>query len=127
MNSMSNSLKAWGIYLMLVPGIGLMAVPEFMLDLFQFSHGEDMWMARLIGMFTFILGVLDYAIGVYEHRPMAKLTVVLRYGAAVFMAGLWATGQLAILILLFAAIDVLGATWTMLTLKNPGSDIAPTA
>lgn len=118
MNSMSNSLKAWGVYLVVVPGLGLMIAPEALLDLFGLSHGGELWLARMIGLLAFILGVLDWAIASYEHVRLYKLTVILRYFAAAFMIGLWLTGQVAIHILLIASMDVLFSTWTMLTIRS---------
>lgn len=104
--------------MILIPGIGLMTVPEFMLDLFKLSHGEELWMPRMIGLLAFIIGIIEYNIGNYQLDKMYKLTVLLRYLAAVFMIGLWITGEVEIMILLFAGIDAIGATWTILTIKN---------
>ena len=75
-------------------------------------------MARTIGLLAFILGVVDWEIAAYEHVRLYKLTVILRYFAAAFMIGLWITGQVAITILLLASMDVLFATWTMLTIRS---------
>lgn len=119
MNSVTTSLKVFGLYMILIPGIGLMAVPEFLLDLFGLSYGQYLWMARVVGLLAFIIGVFDLYIAKYELAQLYKLTVVLRYFAALFLAGLWVTGQVEIMILLFAAIDATGATWTLLTIKKP--------
>ena len=118
MNSVSTSIKAWGIYLILIPGIGLMAAPEFLLDLFEFRHGGEMWMPRMIGLLAFVLGVLDYGIGAHQVDKLGSLMSALRYFAAAFMVGLWMTDQVGVMILLFAAMDFLGATWTMVALRN---------
>ena len=118
MKSVTTSLKVFGIYMILIPGIGLMTVPEFMLDLFKLSHGEELWLPRMIGLLAFIIGIIDYSIANYQLDKMYKLTVLLRYLAAVFMIGLWITGEVEIMILLFAGIDAIGATWTILTIKN---------
>jgi hypothetical protein len=44
--------------------------------------------------------------------------VAVRYFGALFLIALWGTRQVEIMILLFAGIDVIGATWTLLTLKK---------
>lgn len=118
MKSVTTSLKLFGIYMILIPGIGLMAAPGFFLDLFGFSHGEYLWMARVIGLLAFTIGVFDVFFAKYELAQLYKLTVAIRYFAALFLTGLWVAGQVEVMILLFAAADAAGATWTMLTIKN---------
>lgn len=118
MKSVTTSLKVFGIYMMLIPGLGLMVIPEIILDLFQLSHGGYLWMARVIGLLAFIIGVFDFYFAKYKLSQLYPATVVLRYFAALFLAGLWITGQVEIMILLFAAIDAVGATWTLLTMKK---------
>lgn len=115
MNSVTNSLKVFGVYLILIPGIGLMIFPEFLLNLFSLGIGEEIWLARMIGLLTFVVGVFEVYIGKYELSKLYNLTVKLRYFAALFMIGLWLKGEAEINILMFAAIDAAGATWTLLT------------
>ena len=112
MKSVKISLQVFGIYLMLVPGLGLMIAPGFILDLFGISHGDQFWMARMIGMLAFIIGFVDHFIGSEEVAGFYKWTVVLRYFAAAFMTALWIFGEVEIAILLFASADALAATWT---------------
>ena len=118
MNPVLNSIRVWAIYLIFVPGFGLMAFPEFFLDLFDLRHGGELWMARMVGLLAFILGVLDYGIAVHRLEQLAPLMSGLRYFAAVFMVGLWMTDQVGVMILLFAAADFLAATWTMVAVRN---------
>jgi hypothetical protein len=118
MKSVTTSLKVFGIYMILIPGIGLMTVPDAMLDLFKLSYGEALWMARMVGLLAFIIGVFDFSIAKYELNELYNLTVWLRYFAALFMIGLWLKGEVEIMILLFAAVDIAGASWTMLANKN---------
>lgn len=118
MTSVTTSLKLFGIYMILIPGIGLMAFPSFFLDLFGFSYSGHLWMARVIGLLAFIIGVFDVFFAKFKLAQLYKLTVVLRYLAALFLTGLWITGQVEVMILLFAAVDAAGATWTMLAIKH---------
>ena len=122
MKSATTSLTVFGIYMILIPGIGLMTVPDFMLGLFKLSYGEALWTARMIGLLAFIIGVFDISIAKYELDKLYNLTVMLRYFAALFMIGLWVKGEVEIMILLFAAIDIAGATWTLLAIKNTVPD-----
>lgn len=122
MKSTTTSLTVFGIYMILIPGIGLMTVPDFMLDLFKLSYGQELWTARMIGLLAFIIGVFDISIAKYELDKLYNLTVMLRYFAALFMIGLWVIGEVEIMILLFAAIDIAGASWTLLAIKNTVPD-----
>jgi hypothetical protein len=122
MKSATTSLKIFGIYMILIPGIGLITVPDILLDLFGLSYGEELWMPRMIGLLAFIIGVYYYYITKNELHQLYTITVVLRYFAALFMVGLWLKGEVEIMILLFAAIDVVGASWTMLAMKNAVSN-----
>lgn len=54
--STSWSILLVGIYLMLIPGVGLMLVPELFLDFFQLRHGDDYWTARMVGVLAFVIG-----------------------------------------------------------------------
>ena len=118
MNSVTNSLKVFGIYMILVPGLGLMIMPEFILDLFSLSHGGELWLPRMVGLLAFIIGVFDFSVAKYEVQKLYILTVLLRYFAALFMIILWMIGEVGVMIMLFAFIDAAGATWTMLTNKS---------
>ncbi|MEY3422438.1 MAG: hypothetical protein RIR48_2752 [Bacteroidota bacterium] len=118
MKSVTMSLKVFGIYLILIPGIGLMIVPELILDLFSLRHGDENWLPRMVGLLAFIIGCFEISIAKNQISKLYNLTVYLRYFAALFMVGLWLTGEVEISILAFAAIDAAGATWTMLTIKN---------
>ena len=118
MKSVTISLKVFGIYLILIPGIGLMIVPELILELFSLRHGGENWLPRMIGLLAFIIGCFEISIAKNQISKLYNLTVYLRYFAALFMVGLWLTGEVEISILAFAAIDASGATWTMLTIKN---------
>ena len=114
----TNSLKVFGIYMMLIPGIGLMVIPKFLLDFNGLSHDEHLWTARVVGLLAFIIGTYQFSIAKYKLHQLYKTTVAQRYFAALFFITLWITGEAEITILLFALIDIAGATWTMLTIKN---------
>ena len=118
MKSVPLSLQVFGIYMILIPGIGLMIAPELLLDLFRFTYGEHLWMSRMIGLLAFIIGVFDYTIAKQRLTSLYQLTVWLRCFATLFMIGLWATEQVESMILLFAAIDFLGASWTFYAIKS---------
>jgi len=119
MKSSEASLRTFAIYLILIPGAGLMAMPGFLLDMFQLSYGsESLWMARLIGYLAFALGIYYFYLAKYKVVQIYIITVVLRFLAAAFMVGLWLTGEVEMMILIFAVPDALGATWTALSIRK---------
>lgn len=114
MNSAPTSLKVFGLYMMLIPGLGLMSIPATLLDLFGLSHEGQFWMARVIGLLAFIIGTYQYSIAKLGLARLYKITVAQRYFAALLFAGLWLKAEAGAAILLFALIDTLGASWTWL-------------
>lgn len=107
---------------MLIPGFGLMCCPESLLNLFQLEAGDQLWIARMVGLLAFCIGVYQWHIAKHAVAPLYKVTVYLRYGAALFMVGLWVIGEAGVMILGFSLIDALGATWTLSTLSQKVED-----
>lgn len=118
MNSASTSLKTFGLYMMLVPGMGLMTFPGPLLDLFGLVHDEHLWTARVVGLLAFIIGTYQFSIARRQIAALYRTTVWQRYFAAAFFAGLWVSGEAGIAILLFALIDAAGASWTLITSRR---------
>lgn len=114
----STSLYAFAAYMLLLPGLGLIFIPTLLLELFQFTYPEPLWTTRLAGLLAFIIGAYYYLIAKHQIKVLYFSTVVLRSLAVVFFVVLWALGQVEAMILLFAAVDALGALWTALTLKE---------
>jgi hypothetical protein len=117
MNKAQISLFVFGLYMIFVVGFGFMFVPMFVLNLFGLSAGDDAWI-RFVGMLASIIGVyyvLATRAGLDRFYPW---TVPGRYYAAAFMIGLFLLGKLGFAILLFAAIDIIAATWTWLAIRS---------
>ena len=112
------SIRVFGIYMILIPGLGLITIPELMLDFFQLSHGDVLWLPRMVGYLALAIGVYYYYIAKYQLGKLYLLTVVLRYMAAAFMTGLWVAGEVEVMIFVFAVVDASGATWTILTMRG---------
>ncbi len=109
----TTSLKIFGLYMMFIPGLGLMIMPAFVLDLFALHHADALWTARVVGLLAFIIGSYQLTIARLQIQRLYRLTVWQRYGAAAFFVGLWIAGEAGIAILLFALIDMLGASLTL--------------
>ena len=114
----STSLYVFAAYMLLFPGLGLLFVPTLLLDLFQFAYSEPLWPLRLAGLLAFIIGAYYYLIAKHEIKVLYRSTVALRGLAVVFFMVLWVLEQVEAMILLFAAVDALGAAWTAWTLRD---------
>jgi len=117
MDKAERSLFVFGLYLIIIVGLGFIFVPSFVLDLFTLKYGDDTW-PRFVGLLASIIGVYYLVAARATLRPMFIWTVWLRYYAAAFMIALLLFGKVGSPILLFAAIDAAGATWTLMSLKK---------
>jgi hypothetical protein len=111
------SLFVFGLYLIVFVGLGFIFVPSFVLDVFGLKYGDDTW-PRFVGLLASIIGVYYLLASRARLRPMFIWTVWMRYYAAAFMIALLIFGKVGSPILLFAAIDTAGATWTLWSLKK---------
>ena len=127
MNSASFSLKAFGLYVALIPGLGLILFPS---EIFVLLGGavpvaEDIWAIRMIGYLAFALGVYYWYMGSLNLWRLYPVTIVMRFGGALFMVILWLSGEADRSIIGLAIIDLLGAVWTLVairTKKSPSSE-----
>lgn len=116
------SMQAFGIYLFVVAGLGLILIPQVMLGMFGLSAGDDAWI-RMVGMLASIIGVYYLVAASAGMRDIMKWSILLRVCAAFFMGFLFVSGRLSTGILLFAAIDVLGAAWTWAGLRKEAESL----
>ena len=108
----------FGIYLVSLPGLGLILIPDFLLDVVSLNHGLD-WQIRMVGLLAAILGGYYILISNYGYHKLYSWTIVFRLGASVFMSLLWLFGEAGMGILVFVAIELIGALWTWLAIwKN---------
>lgn len=118
MNSTPTSLRVFGWYLILVPAVGLIFMPDFILNLFGLRHGPELWLPRVVGLLAGIIGVMNLLTARYQLTVIYPWSIRLRSFAALFMIALWLMKDVEIGILAFAAIDALGALWTWWTLRQ---------
>lgn len=120
MKSAQLSLKVFGTYLVLIPGLGLVLFP---IDLFLMIGAvvpapEDVWAIRMIGYLAFALGVYYILMAKYNLTRIYPITIVLRLGAAIFMTILWLSGEADMSIIGFAAMDFISAIWTLIAIRT---------
>ena len=117
MNKAQISLIVFGLYMIFVVGLGFMLAPMFVLNLVGLSAGDDVWI-RFTGMLASCLGVYYILAPRAEMDRFYPWTVPARYYAASFMVLMFVLGKMGPGVLLFAAIDISGATWTWLALRS---------
>ena len=107
----------FGFYMICVVGLGFIFIPMQILHLFGLSAGDEVWI-RVAGMLASIIGFY------YLQAVRARLdqfitwTVPGRYYAAAFMTLLVVFKFVGPGLLLIAAVDAAGATWTWLALRS---------
>ena len=117
MEKAERSLFVFGLYLIVIVGLGFIFVPSVVLDLFTLKYGDDTW-TRFVGLLASIVGVYYLVAAKSKLQPMYIWTVWMRYYASAFMIAMLIFGKIGLPILLFAAVDAVGATWTLLSLKK---------
>ena len=116
MNNARLSLLVFGLYMVFVAGLGFMIIPMQTLHLFGLNAGDDVWI-RFVGMLASIVGFYYIQVARAGLDRFIPWTVPGRYYAAAFMVLLVVLKMVGLGLLLFAAIDIAAATWTLLALR----------
>jgi hypothetical protein len=114
MNSTTLSILIFGIYLLFV-GAGFLFIPNILLPLFKFPKTEEPWI-RVVGVLVLIIALFYLVAAYYNLIVIFWTTVFGRSFVLLSFGGLVLTKKSPPMLLLFGAIDALGAVWTLLTL-----------
>ena len=117
MDKAEKSLFIFGLYMIFIVGIGFIFMPTFILDMFGLKYGDDTWI-RFVGLLASIIGVYYIVAVKAKLNQLFIWTVWMRYYAAAFMITLLILGKVGLPILIFASVDAIAATWTLLSLKK---------
>lgn len=116
MTASSRSIYYFGYYLLIL-GITLTVVPNFLLATFQIAETQEIWI-RVLGAVVFNIGIYYIFMAPANHALFLLLSVYTRllilFWFVVFVVLGWAPVQL----ILFGLVDGAGATWTYLTLRK---------
>ena len=125
MSAPARSLFVFGLYA-IVAGLGLVLTPTLVLDLLRFPPATDGWV-RVVGVLAACVGIYHVVAARTEWLPYLRASVPVRLGFALALGALAATGQMPGALLLFAAVDILGAVWTAFALRGhrPARTVAP--
>ncbi|MEZ4587307.1 MAG: hypothetical protein R2909_12995 [Gemmatimonadales bacterium] len=127
MTKPATTLFVFAIYLILL-GAALLVVPNALLGLVGMPATTEVWI-RIVGMLVVFLGVYYVVAARINSLPFMEASVRLRGSVLLFFGAFVALGLAPPVLLLFAAIDVLGALWTHLSLRRElgGKPLDPAA
>lgn len=116
MSSGAKSLFAFGIYAV-AAGVGLLLMPSFVLGILGFPPALDGWV-RVVGALAIFVGAYHIVGARNELLPYIRASIWGRIGFAILLSGLVAASVMPRSLLLFAVIDLAGAVWTFIALRQ---------
>ena len=116
MRNPAKSVFVFGLYLV---GLGaiLLVVPNLLLSVFGFPLTSEVWI-RVVGMLVLYLGIYYVVLARAETPLFFRLSVYLRASVIVFFSAFVLLGIASPPLILFAVVDLLGAIWTGLALRQ---------
>jgi hypothetical protein len=91
-------------------------IPHVGLGFVNIKMGDETW-ARLTGLLAFSLGIIAFISAKHHVDAVIQYSIWLRYFSCFFIFTMVFLGKFDLPILIFGAIDALGATWTLIALK----------
>ena len=107
------SIYAFGL------GVVLILAPGVVLPLFGLSAPAEVWV-RVAGMTVIFLSGLYFTAARNEYRPIFVESVLFRFAVPVIFGAFIVAGYAPWNLLLLTPLDVLFATWTLVSLGNRG-------
>jgi hypothetical protein len=115
MTKAARTVFVYSLYLFTM-GAGLLVLPNVLLPLFGFEKTTEVWV-RLLGLFTFVVGIYYLLSALHEQKEFFKATVIGRLVFfSVIVVMVLGFGQPAML-LAIGSVDLVGALWTWSQLK----------
>ena len=116
MSNAARSVFVFAIYLFVL-GLVLMVAPNILLALFAFPSTSEVWI-RVAGMLLLFLGFYYSQAARKEMTDFFHWTVYVRSTVILFFALFVVLGFAGPPLILFGAIDLLGAIWTAFSLRS---------
>jgi len=116
MSPAAKSVFVFGIYLSIL-SIILIAVPNLLLRMFGLPETEEVWI-RVVGVLVVALAIYYVQLAQKEQRDFFWISVYVRGSVIVFFTAFVLAGFVQPVLILFGAIDLLGAIWTWWALKK---------
>jgi len=116
MTNSARSLFVFGLYLVVL-GMVLLVAPNFLLGIFGLASTTEVWI-RVVGMLLLLLAFYNIQAARKELTDFLQWTVYARSSVIVFFIVFVLLGLAKPQLILFGAIDSLGALWTALALRS---------
>lgn len=108
----------WGWYT-LVLGVTLNVAPNLLLATFRIPPTTEPWI-RVVGMFLLFIAYQNFGAARSGNVELLRMSVHMRLTVPLFFGTYVALGWVSTVLLLFAAVDVAAALWTLSALKADG-------
>ena len=124
MTAAARSVLVYSIYAF---GLGavLLLAPGTPLPIFGLAAPAEVWV-RVAGMTVIFLSLLYFISARNEYRPIFLASIAFRYAVPVIFGAFILAGYAPWNLLLLTPLDVIFATWTLLSLNDSGR-MAPTS
>ena len=116
MSRSARSVSVFGLYLVVL-GILLLIVPNFLLGMFFLPGTTEVWI-RVVGMVLLILGSYYIQMARKEMTDFFQWTVYVRPTTILFFSAFVLLGFASPSLILFGAVDILGAIWNGMALRS---------
>src|SRR6188474_1812445 len=116
MTSTAKSIFYYSFY-MLGMGLSLLFIPNLMLGVFGFPPTNDIWI-HILGLFAFCAGLLYFYCGRTNQTGFYRISILERITFFLGMVGIVLFLPANPLLVLIGSVDLLGAIWTGLALRN---------
>lgn len=116
MTRAARSITYFGIYILLT-GLVLLVAPNILLSTFGLGTTTEVWI-RVLGCVVAALGAYYIAMGKAEATAFFRATIWGRTWIFLSFTGLVLIGMAKPPLVLFGAVDLLGAIWTWRALKT---------
>lgn len=104
------SIQAFGMYIIAL-GLALVFVPNVLLALFRMPVATEVWI-RVLGVVVVNIGIIYVVAARFNAVEVMRATVYGRPLVFVWFAAFVALGLAPPMLLLFGAVEVVGALWT---------------
>jgi hypothetical protein len=116
MSKSASSVLVFGVYLVFL-GLGFLIMPNTLLPIFGVETTEEVWI-RVVAMLVLILAYYYIRMAREGATPFFRLTVHGRASVILFFAAFVLLDLGPPSLILFGAIDLLGAGWTAWALRS---------
>jgi len=116
MTASAKSVCYFGFYLYVV-GITLIVAPNFLLNTLQIPPTNEVWI-RVAGVLAFCIGYYYHRAGSANIQAFFKHTIATRVFVFLSFSAFVMLNYISPLLIIFGAIDLAGAMWTWMALRN---------